>query len=313
MEKKAKIYIAGHEGLIGSAIVNKLNKEGCRNLITRPHKKLDLVCQQDVEKFFRKEQPEYVIMAAGKVGGINANINYPAQFIYENLAIQNNIIHFSYKYKAKKLLFLAGACCYPRECPQPIKEEFLLSGKLEPTSEPYAIAKVAGITTCQAYNTQYGANFISAVSTNAYGPNDNFDPEDSHVIAGLIRRFYEAKISRQDTITVWGTGEPLRDFIYVEDLADACFFLLRNYNEPEIINIGSGKGTSIKELSFTVKEAVGYKGRVVFDASKPDGVPQKVLDVSKSKNLGWQANISLKEGIARTYDWFLKHPEAVSK
>lgn len=310
--KDGKIYIAGHTGLVGSAILDKFKKEGHRDIIIRTHRGLDLICQLDVERFFQMEQPQYVIMAAGKVGGIGANISYPAQFIYENLAIQNNIIHSAYKYGVKKLLFLGCACCYPGECPQPMPEEFLLSGYLEPTSEPYEIAKIAGIKMCQAYNRQYGVNFISAISTNTYGPNDKFDPEHSHVIPALIRKFHQAKINRQDTVTVWGTGKPRRDFIYAEDLADACFFLMQNYNKPEIINIGKGIGVSIKELIFTIKEVIGYKGKIIFDTTRPDGVPQKVLDVSKLKNLGWQAKTPLKQGIARAYEWFIKHLEEIS-
>ena len=263
--------------------------------------------QQDVEKFFQNEQPQYVVLAAAMVGGIQSNIANPAQFIYENIAIQTNVIHSAYLYGVKKLLFFGSACSYPRECPQPMKEEYLLSGYLEPTNEPYAVAKIAGIKMCQAYNKQYGANFICVVPTNTYGQNDNFSPEESHVIPALITKFHEAKTKREDVITILGTGKPLREFIYADDLADACFFLMQSYNEPNIINIGTSEEISILELALLIKEVVGYNGKIIFDTSKPDGTPRKALDVTKLKNLGWQAKTSLKEGLKKTYHWYLRH------
>jgi GDP-L-fucose synthase len=309
--KEDKIYIAGHTGLIGSAILRKLKQEGYSNIILRTHTELDLTSQSDVEFFFQKEQPQYVILAAGKVGGIRANITYPAQFIYENLVIQTNIIHSSYRSGVKKLLFLGSACSYPRDCPQPMKEEYLLSGYLEPTNEPYAIAKIAGMKMCQAYNWQYGTNFICAVSANVYGPNDNFDPHDSHVIPALIRKFHQAKMKGDTSVIVWGTGTPCREFICADDLADACIFLMHNYNKSEIINIGSGEAVSINELTRIIKEVVGYSGEIVFDTSKPDGVPRKVLDISKLRSLGWYPKINLREGIRKTYEWYLEHSKEV--
>ena len=313
MEKDAKIYTAGHNGLVGSAIVHKLKKEGYTNIVTKSHRELNLLRQLDVENFFRKERPHYVILAAAKVGGIQANISYPAQFIYENLAIQNNIIHSSYQYRAKKLLFFGSACSYPRICPQPMKEEYLLSGYLEPTNEPYAVAKIAGIKMCEAYNRQYGTNFICAVPTNIYGPNDNFDPNNSHVIPALIRKFHEAKIKGLPSVKVWGSGNQRREFIYVDDVAEACLFLMNNYNNSKIINICVGEDVSVEELTYVIKEVICYEGEIIFDASKPDGIPQKLLDVSKLKNFGWQAETSLIEGIRKTYKWYVKQLEGISE
>ena len=307
MTKDSKIHIAGHTGLVGSAILSRLKKDGYTNIILRTHHELDLTRQANVEEFFVRENPEYVFLAAAKVGGILANSSYPAQFIYENLAIQTNVIHSAYLCGVKKLLFLGSACSYPRECPQPMKEEYLLSGYLEPTNEPYAVAKIAGIKMCHAYNRQYGTNFICAIPTNTYGPSDNFGSEDSHVIPALIKKFHEAKIKREREVVIWGTGRPIREFLYVDDLADACIFLMQNYDESEGINVGVGEEASIKELAFLVKGAVGYDGDIIFDASKPDGSPRKLLDISKLKKLGWQAKISLKDGLQRTYNWYLEH------
>lgn len=307
MRRDAKIYVAGHSGLVGKAIIPKLKAEGFGNVITRTHRELDLAQQEQVQKFFEAEKPQYVILAAAKVGGIQANISYPADFIYENLAIQTNVIHSSYRFGVKKLLFFGSACVYPRECPQPMKEEYLLSGYLEPTNEPYAVAKIAGIEMCQAYNRQYGTNFICAIPTTIYGPNDSFDLDGSHVIPALMRKFQEAKTKKYATVEVWGTGNPRREFIYVDDVADASLFLLDSYNGLEIVNLGLGGDVSVKELAYLIKEVVGYNGSVVFDASKPDGMPRKVLDVSRLRSLGWQAKVSLHEGLLKTYAWYLKH------
>ena len=313
MEKDAKIYVAGHKGLVGSAIVRKLSSEGYSNLITRSHKELDLTRQADVEAFFRSERPGYVFLAAARVGGILANNTYPAEFIYENLMIQGNVIHESYRARVKKLLFLGSSCIYPRDCPQPMREEYLLSGKLEPTNEPYAIAKIAGIKMCQSYNRQYGTKFVSVMPTNLYGPGDNFDLQTSHALPALIRKFHEAKgrDERQVTsdksrgvVSIWGTGKPRREFLYVDDLADACLFIMNNYDEGEIINIGVGKDISIGELAELIKEIVGFEGSIRYDPSKPDGTPRKLLDVSKLESLGWRSKTSLREGIEKTYEWY---------
>ena len=307
MEKDSKIYIAGHRGLVGSALVRRLTEPGYMNLIVRTHAELDLTRQTEVEDFFKREHPEYVFLAAAKVGGILANNTYPAEFIYSNIVVQSNVIHSSYLFGVKKVLFLGSSCIYPRDCPQPMKEDYLLSGYLEPTNEPYAIAKIAGIKMCQAYNRQYGANFISVMPTNLYGPNDNFDIQNAHVLPALIRKFHEAKVADQKEVVVWGTGSPRREFLYVDDLADACIFLMNNYNNsPEIINIGVGKDISIRELALMVKEIVDYNGEIVFDTSKPDGTPRKLLDVSKLSSLGWQAKTGLREGIKRTYQWYVE-------
>lgn len=311
METNDIIYIAGHKGLIGSAIVQKLKQRKYNNLLLRPHTELNLIRQSEVEEFFKKERPAYVILAAARVGGIKANVTYPAQFIYENLAIQNNVIHCAYLYGVKKLLFFASACTYPRDCPQPMREEYLLSGSLEPTNESYAVAKIAGIKLCQAYNRQYGTNFIVAVLTNAYGPRDNFSPNTSHVIPALIDRFHKARINNEPSVMVWGSGNCRREFIYVDDVAEAALFLMDNYNSTEIINLGAGHDLTIKELAFLIKEIVKYDGEVIFDASKTDGIPRKMLDISKLKSLGWQSRVSLKEGITMTYEWYKTQFDAI--
>ncbi len=301
VEKKSKIYIAGHRGMVGSAIVRRLQKEGFENLALRTSKELDLRDQQAVGDFFVREKPNYVFLAAAKVGGILANNTYRAEFIYDNLMIQNNVIHQAWKNKVTKLMFLGSSCIYPKMAPQPLKEEYLLTGLLEPTNEPYAIAKIAGIKLCDAYRAEYGCNFISVMPTNLYGPNDNYDLHNSHVLPALIRKFHEAKINNEPQVTVWGTGTPLREFLHVDDLADACLFLMKDYNEAGFVNIGSGTDISIAGLADMVKEIVGYQGKIVYDSSKPDGTPRKLMDVTKLKKLGWQSTISLKEGIEKVY------------
>ena len=307
MNKDSKIYIAGHTGMVGSAIVRRFEEEGYHNLVCRTIDELDLIEQHDVRRFFNEEHPEFVFLAAAKVGGIRANDAYRAQFIYENLQIQNNVIHASYQSRVKKLLFLGSSCIYPKQALQPIKEEYLLAGPLEHTNEPYAIAKIAGIKLCQAYNTQYGTNFISVMPTNLYGPNDNFDPETSHVFAALIRKFHEAKIHGHPSVEVWGTGKPRREFLHVDDLAGACLFLMKNYNDSEIINVGMGKDLTIAELAVLMKRSIGFEGDVVFNTTKPDGTLRKLLDVSKLRSMGWKPTISLEEGIKLTYGWFVEH------
>ncbi len=304
MEKEARIYVAGHKGLVGGAILRRLEAAGFRNLIHRAFKELDLRDQAKVAAFFAKERPEYVFLAAARVGGIRANSTYPAEFIYDNLMIQTNIIHQAYVTQVKKLLFLGSSCIYPKLCPQPMKEEYLLDGKLEPTNEPYALAKIAGIKMCQSYNRQYGTCFISVMPTNLYGPGDNFDPLDSHVIPALIQRFHKAKLAGAGEVVVWGTGTPRREFLYVGDLADACLFLMENYQEGEIINIGTGQELTIRELAQLVVQVVGFPGQLVFDPGYPDGTPRKLLDISRLTNLGWQARMPLKEGLAQTYEWY---------
>ena len=304
MEKDSKIYIAGHKGLVGSALVRRLQAEGYNNLILKKINELDLTSQNSTEKFFSSEKPDYVFLAAAKVGGIHANNVYRAEFIHDNLQIQNNVVHFSHVYGVKKLLFLGSSCIYPKFAPQPMKEEYLLTGKLEYTNEPYAIAKIAGIKMCQAYNSQYGSNFISVMPTNLYGINDNFDLNNSHVLPALIRKFYEAAENGESSVTVWGTGNPKREFLFVDDLADACVFLMNNYNSSEIVNIGTGEDISIKELASLIKEETGYEGKIVFDTSKPDGTPRKLLDVSRLSSLGWKRKTSLPEGIGKTLDWY---------
>ena len=305
MERNDKIYIAGHRGMVGSAIHRKLVKEGFTNFILRTSQELDLKNQQAVADFFEKEKPDYVFLAAAKVGGIVANNTYRADFLYENLAIQNNVIHQSYKQGVKKLLFLGSSCIYPKMAPQPLKEDYLLTGVLEPTNEPYAIAKIAGIKMCDAYRAQYACNFISVMPTNLYGYNDNYHPENSHVLPALIRRFHEAKEKQLPAVTIWGSGTPLREFLFADDLADACFFLMEQYNEPHLINIGTGKDLSIKALALLIKDIVGYDGEIVFDTSKPDGTPRKLMDVSKLHRLGWNHTVELPEGIALAYQDFL--------
>ncbi len=344
MEKSAKIYIAGHKGLVGSAILRILEKSGYNNCVVRSRQELDLTCQSSVERFFDEERPEYVFLAAAKVGGILANATYPADFICQNLVIETNIIHAAYKYGAKKLLFLGSSCIYPRDCPQPMKEEFLLTGPLEPTNEPYAVAKIAGIKMCEAYNRQYGTKYISVMPTNLYGPNDNFDLETSHVLPALIRKFHLAKLamqkdwegikknevifgripndfkrslgldpktnlppensSKEPEVVLWGTGSPRREFLHVDDLADACIYLMDNYNGSEIVNIGVGKDITIRELAELIAKIVGYQGKIRFDTSKPDGTPRKLLDVSRLTSMGWNPSIDLEGGIENTYKWF---------
>lgn len=305
MEKSAKIFVAGHRGLVGSAIKRNLEKQGYQNIVLKTRKELDLLDGFAVKEFFKKERPDYVFLAAAKVGGILANDTHPAEFIFQNLQIQNNIIHNAYLANVKKLLFLGSSCIYPRDCPQPIKEEYLLTGPLEKTNEAYAIAKIAGIKMCQAYNKQYGTKFISVMPTNLYGPNDNFDLESSHVLPALLRKFHDAKSENKKEVVMWGTGSPKREFLHVDDLADACIFLMNNYNESEIVNIGAGEDISIRELSEMIKKIVGFEGEIVNDATKPDGTPRKLLDVSRLHQLGWKHKISLKDGIKDTYDWFL--------
>ncbi len=305
LEKNAKIFVAGHRGMVGSAILRKLQAEGYRNLITRTSAELDLRNQQAVADFFKQEKPEYVFLAAAKVGGIVANNTYRADFLYENLAIQNNVIHQAYENGVKKLLFLGSSCIYPKLAPQPLKEEYLLTGPLEPTNEPYAIAKIAGIKLCDAYRDQYGCNFISVMPTNLYGYNDNYHPENSHVLPALIRKFHEAKVSGAGSVNIWGSGTPKREFLFADDLADACYFLMQTYNEPNLINIGTGEDLSIKDLALLIKEVIGFDGELVFDTTKPDGTPRKLMDVAKLHGLGWKHQIELKQGIALAYQDFL--------
>lgn len=306
MRKQSKIYVAGHRGLVGSAIVRKLLAEGYENLLLKTKAELDLLCQSDVEAFFETEKPEYVFLAAAKVGGILANKKMKADFIYENLQIQNNIIWSSWKNSVAKLLFLGSSCIYPKMCAQPIKEEYLMTGPLEETNDAYAIAKIAGIKMCQSFNAQYGTKFISVMPTNLYGPNDNFDLESSHVLPAMIRKFHDAKISGSESVTLWGTGSPKREFLHVDDLADALIFLMDRYDSSEIINIGTGEDVTIKELAELIRKEVGYDGEVVWDTTKPDGTPRKLLDVSRLHGLGWSHVIPLEEGVRGTYEWFVK-------
>jgi GDP-L-fucose synthase len=307
LEKESKVYVAGHRGMVGSAIVRKLKMEGFSNLVLKTSSELDLRNQLQVSSFFKQEKPDYVFLAAAKVGGIIANNTYRADFLYENLAIQNNVIHDSYLNGVKKLMFLGSSCIYPKLAPQPMKEECLLTGLLEPTNEPYAIAKIAGIKMCEAYRDQYGCNFISVMPTNLYGYNDNYHPENSHVLPALIRRLHEAKINNAAEVTIWGSGTPRREFLFADDLAEACFFLMNNYNEKELINIGTGQDLTIHELALLIKSVVGFEGKLVFDTSKPDGTPRKLLDVSKLHNLGWSHNTSLDAGLKLTYINFLNN------
>ena len=310
MEKESKIYVAGHRGMVGSAIVRKLTSLGYTNLLTRTSSELDLRNQQKVTDFFEVEKPEYVFLAAAKVGGIVANNTYRADFLYENLAIQNNIIHGSYLNKVKKLMFLGSSCIYPKLAPQPLKESYLLSGYLEQTNEPYAIAKIAGIKMCEAYRAQYGCNFISVMPTNLYGTNDNYDLVNSHVLPAMIRKFHEAKEIGASEMTLWGTGSPMREFLHADDLAEACLFLMENYNESELVNIGTGEDVTIKKLADLVKQIVGFQGEIVWDSSKPDGTPRKLMDVSKLHGLGWHHKIALEDGIKLAYQDFLKLTDA---
>ncbi|MEW6001775.1 MAG: GDP-L-fucose synthase [Nitrospirota bacterium] len=340
MDKLSKIYIAGHRGLVGSATLRSLKKEGYSNFLLKTHKELDLQVQRNVENFFKKGKPDYVFLAAARVGGILANNTYPADFIYNNLVIQVNVIHAAYKYGVKKLLFLGSSCIYPKYAPQPMKEEYLLTGLLEPTNEPYAVAKIAGIKMCQSYNRQYRTNFISVMPTNLYGPYDNFDLENSHVLPALIRKFHLARLLKDkryeeikrdverfsegfnlsldlnlileksgitsEYVKLWGSGTPRREFLHVDDLADACVFLMNHYDSGEIINIGTGRDVTIKELAELIKEIVGFDGEIVWDKTKPDGMVRKLLDISKLKSLGWTPKISLRDGIKQTYEWYVK-------
>ncbi len=307
MEQRAKIYVAGHRGLIGSAISRQLRAEGYQNVVEKNHAELDLINQQATEDFFQRENPDYVFLAAAKVGGIHANNTYPAEFIYNNLMMETNLIHAAYRSGVKKLLFLGSSCIYPRLAPQPIKEEYLMTGELEPTNEPYAMAKLAGISLCNAFRRQYGCNFISVMPTNIYGPGDNFDLENAHVLPALIRKFHEAKLADKSTVTLWGTGAPRREFLFVDDLARACVFLMRQYDEAGIVNIGTGVDHTIAELAAKIADVVDFTGDLVYDSAKPDGTPQKLMDVSRINRLGWQAETSLQEGLRLTYEWFKTH------
>lgn len=306
LKKNSKIYVAGHRGMVGSALVRKLKAEGFQNLLTATSRQLDLRDQRKVLRFFEKEKPDYVFLAAAKVGGILANRDFGGEFIYDNLMIQSNVIHSAYLTGAKKLLFLGSSCIYPKLAPQPLNEASLLTGKLEPTNEPYAVAKIAGIKMCDAYRAQYGCNFISVMPTNLYGPNDNYDLEKSHVLPALLRKFYEAKINDEPSVTIWGTGTPRREFMHVDDLADACFFMMKNYDEPGFVNIGTGSDISISELAFLIKKIVGYEGEIKNDLSKPDGTPRKLTDVSKLNRIGWKSSIELEEGIRLVFEDFKK-------
>ena len=306
MDPHSRIYVAGHRGLAGSAILRRLEAEGCEHLIAASRERLDLRNERAVEEFFAREQPEYVFLAAAKVGGILANSKQPAEFLRDNLAIQTNVIHAAWKHGVRKLMFLGSSCIYPKFAPQPIREEYLLTGPLEPTNDAYAIAKIAGIRMCQAYRQQYGFAAISLMPTNLYGPGDNFDLQSSHVLPALVRKFHEAAEGKAPEVVIWGTGTPRREFLHVDDLADAAVFLMRNYDSAEILNVGTGRDLSIAELAETIARITGYRGRLVFDASKPDGTPRKVLDVSRLESLGWKARIPLEEGIRRTYRWYLE-------
>lgn len=304
MKKESKIYVAGHRGLVGSAIVRSLERHGYRNLVFRTHTETDLMDFHAVKAFFESEKPEYVFLAAAKVGGILANKQHKGEFIYQNLQIQNNVIHNAYRFGVKKLLFLGSSCIYPKLCPQPIKEEYLLSGHLEETNDAYAIAKIAGLMMCRSYREQYGVDFISAMPTNLYGYNDNFDLNSSHVLPALIRKIHEAKSNNTPEVVVWGTGTPLREFLFVDDLADALVFLMENYSDYSHVNIGTGTDVSIRELAETICKVIGYEGQLTFDTTKPDGTPRKLLDVALLTKLGWRAEVSLEEGIKRTYKWY---------
>jgi GDP-L-fucose synthase len=307
MDKNGKIYIAGHRGMVGSAIYRKLKAEGFSNFVTRTSDTLDLRNQQQTIDFFSIEKPDYVFLAAAKVGGIVANSTYRAEFLYDNLQIQNNIIHNSYLNGVKKLMFLGSSCIYPKLAPQPLKEEYLLTGLLESTNEPYAIAKIAGIKMCDAYRSQYGCNYISVMPTNLYGYNDNYHPQNSHVLPAMIRKFHEAKEQGQQLVTIWGTGKPMREFLFADDLAEACYYLMQNYNEPGLVNVGTGEDITIKDLALLVKKIVGFEGDIQFDNSKPDGTPRKLMDVSKLHNCGWWHKIKLEEGVGLAYADFLSH------
>ena len=316
INKKSKIYVAGHSGMVGSAIVKRLMMDGFENLILRTHQELDLINQKNVFNFFKNNKPEYVIISAAKVGGIQANNKFRAEFLYENLMIQTNLIHSAYLNGVKKLLFLGSSCIYPRNCTQPIKEGYLLTGELEQTNEPYALAKIAGIKMCENYYRQYGCNFISAMPTNLYGPGDNYDLNNSHVIPALLRKFHEAKINNSPSVEVWGTGTPKREFLYVDDLADACIFLLKNLEASELekngithINVGSGIDQTIQELAYIIRDVVGFEGQVIFDKTKPNGTPEKLLDITVLSNMGWKPTKSLKDGLEKTYSWVKEQAE----
>ncbi|EGA90028.1 NAD-dependent epimerase/dehydratase [Planococcus donghaensis MPA1U2] len=311
MNLESKIYVAGHRGLVGSAIVRNLQENGYHNLVFRTSKEMDLTNSNQVDAFFQEQRPDYVFLAAAKVGGIVANNDYPAEFIRDNIMIQTNVIDAAHRNGVKKLLFLGSTCIYPRLAEQPMKEDSLLTGELEPTNEPYAIAKIAGIKMCQSYNRQYGTNFISIMPTNLFGPNDNFDLTSSHVLPALIRKFHEAKVSQSEAVEVWGTGSPKREFLYSDDLADAAIYLMNTYDGNDLVNIGVGRDISIKELAEKVRETVGYEGEIVFNTSKPDGTPRKLVDVSRLTSLGWEAKISLDDGLKMAYDWFLEQTEKV--
>ena len=304
MVKDKRIFIVGDRSIIGNALIQYFRSKGFINILSESVCGLDLIEQSSVYRFFKKEKPEYVFLTYVKSGGVGANMKYPGEFIYNNLQIQNNVIHYAHQFGTKRLCFLGSSCIYPRNCPQPIKEEYLLSGKLEEISEPYAISKIAGIKMCQAYNRQYGSNYVSIIPATIYGPGDNFDLNESHVIPSLIRKFHGAKMNNEKEVIAWGTGKPRREFIYIDDLVEACLLLIGNYNSPDVINIGYGSDISIKELVLTVRSIVGFKGKITFDGSKPDGVLRKLLDSSKMKNMGWQAKVSLEKGIKKTYEWF---------
>ena len=303
----SRIYVAGHLGLVGSAILRALQQKGFENLITRTHSELELKDSTAVREFFADTKPEYVFLAAAKVGGIHANNRYPAEFIHENLLLQANVIHESWRHEVVKLIFLGSSCIYPKLCPQPIKEEYLMTGELESTNDAYAIAKIAGIKTCQSYNKQYGTNYLSVMPTNLYGINDNFHPENSHVVPSLIRKFHKAKIMNSESVNIWGDGTPRREFLHTDDLAAAVLFLMENYNDSEIVNVGCGQDQTIMELAENIQEVVGFKGYINFDSSYPNGTPQKILDISKIKLLGWEPNIPLKEGLKQVYRWYEEH------
>jgi GDP-L-fucose synthase len=309
VDKNALIYVAGHRGMVGSAVVRALQAQGYTNIVTRTSSELNLTDQEATETFYKEIQPEYVVVAAAKVGGILANNTYRAQFLYENLQIQNNLIHFAWKYGVKKLLFLGSSCIYPKLAPQPLKEEYLLTGLLEPTNQPYAIAKIAGIKMCEAYRDQYGCNFISAMPTNLYGPYDNYHPENSHVLPAMIRKFHEAKMEGKSEVIIWGDGSPLREFLYADDLADALVYLLLNYNEKEFVNVGCGEDISIMDLALLVKKVTGFTGEIVCDTSKPNGTPRKLMDVSRLFATGWRPKVALEQGIALAYQDFLSREQ----
>jgi GDP-L-fucose synthase len=311
MEKNAKIYVAGHRGLVGAAIVQSLKSQQWDNIVVRTHSELDLTSKDSVDNFFREERPDYVFLAAAKVGGINANNTYPVDFIVDNLAIELNVITAAHTFDVDRLMFLGSSCIYPKFCSQPIKEEYLLTGSLEPTNEPYAIAKIAGIKMCQAYNRQYKTRYVSVMPTNLYGPNDNFDLENSHVLPALIRKCHEAKLRGDDSVVVWGTGKPRREFLFVDDMADACVHILAQDDAVDTVNIGVGEDVTIRELAELVAVAVGYEGGMVFDTDKPDGTPRKLLDVGRLHSMGWRAKTSLKEGIQKTYQWFLDNQDQI--